>query len=157
VNLRTIEVARAAWGTALVVAPRAVLASLVHVRIDRPSLVVTRVLGARQVGQAVLSGVSPSPEVLAMGVWVDAAHSVTALVLVAADRDRARAGLADAVVAASWAYFGHRDLRTARATAPDHDRRRDRAARWALGWLPGGAPLLRLAASTRQQAPPQVS
>lgn len=55
-------------------------------------------------------GVRPSPAVLAMGVCVDAVHSVTALALAGADRDRGRPGLLDAAVAASWAIAGYCDL-----------------------------------------------
>lgn len=51
----------------------------------------SRVLGARQITQAVLSGVRPSPEVLAMGVWIDLAHAASVLGLAAADRDIRRA------------------------------------------------------------------
>lgn len=44
----------------------------------RASLIVARILGARRLTQAALSDVGPSPEVLAMGVWVDCAHATLA-------------------------------------------------------------------------------
>jgi len=119
-------------------------------RVDTRSVVVTRVLGARQVTQGVLSGLRPSPEVLAVGVWVDAAHSATALGLAVAAPDRAVAGVADAVVAAGWSWLGLRDLRRAVATPPAHDRRRDALARGVLRAAPGGGRLLRLADRARR-------
>lgn len=145
---RRIELARLGWGVLLLAAPIRVLGATGG-RVDTRSVIVTRVLGARQVTQGVLSGLRPSPEVVAMGVWVDAAHSATALGLAVADPDRAVAGVADAVVAAGWSWLGLRDLRRAVATPPVHDRVRDAAARAVLRAAPGGGQLLRLADRTR--------
>lgn len=150
-TLRPIELLRATWGAALLLAPRFMLERVNHVQVDTKSLVVARILGARQLTQAVLSGVSPSPEVLAMGVWVDAVHSATALALAGIDHDRARAGLTDAAVAGVWGGLGYRDLRTGSVPSPVHERRRDQLARWALGWLPGGTPLLAAARQARHR------
>lgn len=138
---RRIELARLGWGVLLLAAPIQVLGAT-GARVDTRSVVVTRVLGARQVTQGVLSGLRPSPEVLAMGVWVDGVHSVTALGLAAADPDRAVAGVADTVVAAGWSWLGLRDLRRAVATPPAHDRRRDALTRAVLRAAPGGGRLL---------------
>jgi hypothetical protein len=150
--IRKIEILRAAWGAALLIAPRRVLTDIHHVTVDRKSLVIARILGVRHLSQAALSGVSPSPEVLAMGVWVDLAHAGTALGLAGADRSRARAGLTDTAIAATFAGLGYRDLTTANspATPPGHDRRRDTLARRVLRFVPGG-PLLLRAATTREE------
>ncbi len=142
---RRVELGRAGWGLALLVAPRPVLTRVHHVRVDRAALVVARILGARQLAQALLSGVRPGPEVLAMGVWVDGAHAATAVALAAADRSRARAALTDAAVATAWALAGARDLRRGPVPPPAHDRRRDALARQVLRLVPGGTPLLRQA------------
>ncbi|MGI8679077.1 MAG: hypothetical protein ACR2LX_10390 [Jatrophihabitans sp.] len=150
-QLRRIELARAGWGGALLFAPRAVLERVHHVKVDTTSVLVARVLGARHLTQAALSGINPSPEVLAMGVWVDAAHASTAVALAVVDRSRARAGLTDTGVAGLWALAGYRDLHTARATPPDHDRRRDALARRVLALAPGGSALARIAARDRQR------
>ncbi|MEO6882003.1 MAG: hypothetical protein ABI181_13800 [Mycobacteriaceae bacterium] len=147
-TLRWIEVGRGAWGAALLLAPRRALRAT-HATLDTTSVNVTRVLGARQLAQAALSGVNPSPEVLATGVWVDAAHSATAIALAVTDHRRARAGLVDAAVAAVWAGIGARDLSHAEPTAPGHDRIRDRLARLVLPRLPGGSALLRRARRRR--------
>lgn len=147
---RRIELVRACWGSALLIAPRQVMTTVHHVRIDTKSLAVARILGARQLTQAVLSGWRPSPEVLAMGVWVDAVHAMTALGLAVLDRSRARAGLTDTAIAGLWAIFGYRDLASAPPTPPAHQRRRDQLARIVLGAVPVGAPLLRRVAERRQ-------
>ena len=155
--IRKIEILRAAWGVALLIAPRRVLTDIHHVTVDRKSLVIARILGVRHLTQAFLSGLSPSPEVLAMGVWVDLAHAGTALGLAGADRSRARAGLTDAGIAATFAGLGYRDLTTSHTTPaatspatfhrtpPGHDRRRDILARVVLRIVPGGSFLLRAA------------
>lgn len=147
--LRWIEIGRGAWGAGLLLAPRRALRAT-HATLDPTSVNVTRILGARQLVQAALSGVNPSPEVLATGVWVDAAHSATAVALALTDHRRARAGLIDATVAAVWASIGARDLAHAKATAPSHDRVRDRLARTVLSRLPGGSALLEQARERRR-------
>lgn len=139
-NVRLIEIVRGTWGLALLVAPRPVLERVHHVRVDRRSTVVARILGARHLTQAALSGVDPAPAVLAVGIWVDVLHAATAVTLGVVDSERRRAGFTDAVVAASWAGFGIRDLRSA-AAAPDRPQsRRDSVARAVLALLPGGRP-----------------
>lgn len=148
---RKIELLRAGWGAALLVAPRQVMTNVHHVRVDRKSVVIARILGARQLTQATLSGFRPSPEVLAMGVWVDAVHAMTALGLAMLDRSRARAGLTDTAIAGLWAGAGYRDLASAGPTPLAHQRRRDQLARIVLGAVPGGSPLLRRVAADRRR------
>jgi hypothetical protein len=72
---RRIETVRGGWGLALLISPDAVLGTVHGLRVDRKSRVVARILGARHLVQAVSSGVRPSAEVLAMGVWVDWVHA----------------------------------------------------------------------------------
>lgn len=122
----------------MLLAPRAVLARARAVRIDRRAVVITRILGARQVVQASLSGIKPTPEILAAGVWVDAVHSLTALALAVADHRRVRVGVVDAVVAALWAALGAYDLRRGNVAPDDHAHVRNRLARTVIGALPGG-------------------
>jgi hypothetical protein len=110
-TIRYLEFVRAGWGALLLTAPRAVLTAVRAVHVDRKALAVTRILGARQLVQASLSGVNPTPEILAAGVWVDAVHSLTAFGLAAADRRRVRVGVIDGMVAAVWAGLGWHHLR----------------------------------------------
>ncbi|APE15844.1 hypothetical protein BOH72_12065 [Mycobacterium sp. WY10] len=139
---RWIELSRAGWGFALLVAPRPVMEHVHRVEVDSKSVVVARILGARHLTQALLSGWRPSPEVLAMGVWVDAVHAMTALGLAVVDRARARAGLTDVAAAIVWAGAGYHDLSQRSATPPSHQRVRDRLARIVLNVVPGGDSLL---------------
>ncbi len=161
-NVRRIELLRAGWGAVLLVAPGAVLHLVRAVRIDRKALVITRILGARQLFQALVSGIGPSPEMLAAGVWVDTVHSMTAFGLAVIDRRRVRVGVADGIVAALWAGLGLHHLYTGKAqnTAA---RGRDRLARAVVGALPGGrrlmnqADVLRAAAPNISQGPNSIS
>jgi hypothetical protein len=149
-KIRPIELIRAGWGAVLLAAPGDVLEHIHGVRVDRKALVVTRILGARHLTQALLSGVDPGPEVLAAGVWVDTVHSATALGLAGVDRRRARGGVTDAVVAASWAAMGWRHLRAGKART-DGVRGRDRLARAVVGALPGGRGLMARAQAVRDE------
>ena len=147
-KIRAIELIRAGWGVVLLAAPNDVLDHIHGVQVDRKALVVTRILGARHLSQALLSGLNPGPEVLAAGVWVDTVHSATALSLAMIDRRRARGGVTDAVVAASWAGLGWRHLRAGKART-DGVRGRDRLARTVMGALPGGHGLMARAQAVR--------
>jgi len=149
-KIRAIELIRAGWGGVLLAAPAEVLGHIHGVRVDRRAVIVTRILSARHLVQALLSGVDPGPEVLAAGVWVDTVHSATALGLAVVDRRRARGGVTDALVAASWAALGWRHLRTGKART-DGVRGRDRLARAVVGALPGGRGLMARAQAVRAQ------
>ena len=150
-HVRAIEVVRGAWGLVLMAWPRLVLRRIRVVTDDSRALAVTRTLGARHLVQAALSGIDPSPEVLAAGVWVDRVHAVTALVLATLDGRRSRGAVVDAGVAAVWAVIGRHDLSTGNSPSRDHDRHRDRLATLLLPHLPGGPSLLRAAHAARHR------
>lgn len=141
-NIRRIELMRAVWGLALVIAPDAVLTRVHGLRVDGKTRVVARVLDARQLLQTLLSGINPSPEKLAAGVWVDSVHALTAFGLAAVDRARVRAGMVDGVVALSWAGLCARDLRVGNAPRTGAVRGLDQLARTVVGALPGGRGLM---------------
>jgi hypothetical protein len=138
-RVRRIEVLRAVWGGAMLFAPGPVLRRIHGVRVDGPSLAVARVLGARHLAQATLSGLEPTAAVLALGVWVDSVHAASAVGLAVVDKSRVRAGLTDAVVAGAWASFGYRDLHGGAFSAPSREQTRSALARRVLGWVPGGS------------------
>ncbi len=135
---RAIEVFRGAWGAALLISPAVILEQFLRARADSRSIAVARVLGARHLAQAALSGIRPTPAVLAMGVWVDVAHASTALMLACADPARARAATTDAAVAAGWAAAGFRELTHAERPLRAGGKWRDRHARSVLRHLPAG-------------------
>jgi hypothetical protein len=141
VALRQIELGRAAWGTALTVAPQHMLRRTGGDPSDPTAVLVMRTLGARQATQAVLSGLSPTSSVLALGVWVDTAHALSAVGFAAMRRRYARPALTDALVAAAWAAAGLRDLRA--GNRGEDDGLRSRLSRRVLGVVPGGRLLLR--------------
>ena len=133
-----MEVVRGLWGAVLLIDPDRVLGSVHGLRIDAKSRAVARILGGRHLVQALLSGYRPSAEVLAMGVWVDTVHSLTAAGLATLDRTRSQAGAVDAVVAASWAGIGLRDLQRGHPTPRRERTTRDRLALLVLRRAPGG-------------------
>lgn len=151
-SFRYIELVRAGWGAALLLAPGTVLSRVHGVQVDRKSLVISRILGARHLVQASLSGPSPTPEILAAGVWVDTVHSMTAVGLAVADGSRVRVGVVDAVVAGLWAVLGAYDLRTGKVPPSDQARVRNRLARGVIGALPGGRLVMDQAQQARQRA-----
>lgn len=151
-TVRRIEVVRGTWGLVMLAGPTPLLRSISID--DDPAMIWTgRVLGARHLTQAVLSGARPSPEGLAMGVWVDAVHALCALGLAASSRRRAAAGIFDAVAATGWAVAGYRDLVNPRAALPTHTGRRDAMARTVLRALPGGARLADRVEQDRERLP----
>lgn len=105
------ELARAAWGLCLFLRPADTLRLLGDARPDRRARVTVRLLGARHAAQAVLSGPSPGPGLVALGGWTDAVHAASALALAALDLRRRRLALLDATVAGTWSLLGRRDLR----------------------------------------------
>lgn len=86
-------------------------------RLDRRACLVARVLGARYLAQALVSGAAPTGAVLALGAEVDAAHAASMIMLGLLDRPRRREALASALVAGSFAVAGMRAARDA-ATVP---------------------------------------
>ena len=113
-----LTLARAANGAALLAVPGGVLRATVRGRVDRPARVVTRILGARHLVQARLTGLRPGPAALWIGTAVDAAHAATALGLAAVDADRRRAAIGNALSALAFAAAGAALAR--RAPAADH-------------------------------------
>jgi hypothetical protein len=101
-----LPVARGAYGALLLCAPDAAIGLCG----PRPASVsarnVARLLGVRHLIQAALTARMPDAMVLAVGSGVDVAHAVSMLALAAASRPLRRAGLADGLVAVSFAVAG---------------------------------------------------
>ncbi len=129
------ELASAAWGLCLLLRPAYTLRLLGDARPDRRARVTVRLLGARHAAQAVLSGPSPGPGLLALGAWTDAVHAASALVLAALDLRRRRLALLDATVAGTWSLLGRRALRrTPTSLSPGW---REEVAETVVRYLPG--------------------
>ncbi len=97
---------RAAWGAALVIAPDAVLRRLPHQQIDRPTLACARVLGVRELAQAVVVGQRPRRGWILAGATVDATHAATMLAVALLLPDRRKLALANAATASAFAAAG---------------------------------------------------
>lgn len=101
-----LGVVRGGWGILALSLPDLVAGRVLHVPPDRRTRAVIRVLGARHCTQAVLSGGTPTPRVLAVGAGVDAVHGLTMLVLAVLDRPHRRLALTSAALAAAFAAAG---------------------------------------------------
>lgn len=141
-----LEVVRGGYGALQLVAPALLADRLFSPPLDARARAVARVLGARQLGQAVASGGSPGYPVLALGVEVDLLHSASMVMLGIVDRRRRKMALCDALIAASFALAG---ALAARRGTPDQqpasasrlDLLRQRcAARLARVFVPGYPP-----------------
>jgi hypothetical protein len=110
--VRTAALVRGGWGVALLAAPAVIMAALGHpgAGAGRP---VARLLGARQLAQAVVTAAVPSPGVVTGGAVVDALHGLTGAGLAVVAPGWRRVALTDAAVAAVLAglggYLGRRD------------------------------------------------
>ncbi len=101
-----LELIRGGYGALQLALPGLVADRLLAHRFDPRGRRVARVLGARQLVQALGSGRRPSYPVLAVGVEVDLLHAASMLGLGLVDRRRRRVALADAVIAGSFALAG---------------------------------------------------
>ena len=109
---------RGVYGALQLAAPALVSDRLLGRPLDTRERVIARILGARQLAQAMASGRQPGYPVLALGVEVDLLHAVSMLGLGAADRSRRRTAFTDTLIAASFAAAGTLAARTASAERP---------------------------------------
>ena len=84
---RAALAARAGWGLACLLAPVSVGRALGLRADDRRAHLLLRLLGARDLGQAVLAGAAPPPALLRLGADVDALHALSMYALAAVSRD----------------------------------------------------------------------
>ncbi|MGH2843638.1 MAG: hypothetical protein ACRDKL_08650 [Solirubrobacteraceae bacterium] len=97
---------RAAWGSALLLSPNAVLRSLPHDRIDRRTLMFVRVLGSRHLMQVAIDSRHGSRGSILAGAAIDAIHASTMLTLARLAPDRRRLALTNAATAAMFTLAG---------------------------------------------------
>lgn len=96
---------RGGYGALQLASTTLVSRRLLHGRLDSRGQRVARVLGARQLVQALASGPVPSYPVLAVGVEVDLLHAASMLALTVTGRRR-RAALTNALIAGAFAAAG---------------------------------------------------
>ena len=97
-----LTVVRVTWGVALLVAPATVTARVHHAPAGFRTDVVARVLGARHIGQALVTVLRPTRAVRRGGVAVDVAHAASMVALAAVSPAHRRAGLTDAAIGAAF-------------------------------------------------------
>ena len=101
-----LTVVRAGYGAALLLASGRMIRLVSGRPADRRTRRVVRLLGARHVAQAVVTGVRPGPLPIALGAEVDVVHAASMLGVAAIARSQRRSGVVDAAVAAAFAVAG---------------------------------------------------
>lgn len=102
---------RLLYGSALLLAPDALLGGLPEARIDSRALRFARILGARQIVQAVVADRWPSRGWILVGAAVDGAHAASMTTLALLDRRRRGLASANALGATAFMLAGLLDSR----------------------------------------------
>lgn len=105
-NLSALRFVRAGVGVVDLVFPNTVVRWLGGGQPSDQGRRVIRVLGARQIAQALLSGRTSTEAALLLGAAVDVAHAATMILMGAFERRYRLAALCDAVIAISFAAAG---------------------------------------------------
>lgn len=103
---RALQLSRAVYGTALVLAPGRTIRLATGRVPSRRTCRVAQLLGARHLVQTALTAIAPRPAVFAAGGQVDTIHAASMVLLAATDRSGRRAALADALTEAAFAAAG---------------------------------------------------
>ncbi len=108
-----VSAPRALWGALLVLEPARVLQTVSHQRADRGAVLFARVLGARHIAQAAVSGSrrGSSRRWVVAGAALDATHASTMLALALLAPDRRRLALINVATATAFALAGVREAR----------------------------------------------
>lgn len=117
---RLIATARAGYGAALLWSPGTLTQAAAGHAAGPVARETARMLGARQLLQAAITGGYPTPRALWLGAATDAAHATSMAALAVTDRGWRRAALIDALAAATFAAAG---LRTAQTVGRDTSQR----------------------------------
>ncbi len=105
-TLGVLSPVRAAVGVARVAFPDTVVPGLADGSLSVPGRRVVRVLGARQIIQALLTGRAATPAVLWLGAEADVAHAASMIGLAIVERRYRRDALGDAAIAVAFAVAG---------------------------------------------------
>lgn len=129
-RLRALSPVRAVVGIARLAFPHTLIPGLAAGPLSDRGQRVLRVLGARQVAQAVITGRTPTRAVLLLGAEVDVAHAASMIGLAVFERRYRRAALGDAAIAAAFAVAGA----VAARTRPSQPTGTSGLARWGDQW-----------------------
>jgi hypothetical protein len=119
-----LQLIRASYGMALVMAPGLVIYLATGRFPGRRGRRVAQLLGARHLIQAAVTAFVPVPDVFALGAAVDAVHAGSMVVLGGADPAARHAALTDALAETVFAAMGRPD-KAARPSAPVEPPERD--------------------------------
>ena len=106
VGARTLQLLRAAYGTALILAPSPTIHLATGRVPSRRTCQVAKLLGARHLTQTASTAIAPRSAVFAAGGQVDTLHAASMLLLAVTDGSGRRAALADALTEAAFAAAG---------------------------------------------------
>ncbi len=128
---------RSGLGLAQLLVPAVAAGVVAGQRPDPRGRRVVRVLGARQLAQALTTGFQPTTAVLALGAEVDAAHGLSMAALGLFDRRLRRLAWADGLLAAGFMTAGVVAARAAQGRVAPGGLAgwRDRCARRVAHWL----------------------
>ena len=101
-----LVLAEGCWGALLLIAPGRLLGALAGGRIDARVSAIARVLGAREVVQALATGRRPTRRRLHAGALVDGAHAASMVALAASGVGPRRLTLTSAATATAFAAAG---------------------------------------------------
>jgi hypothetical protein len=107
-----LQLIRASYGVALVMAPGLVIYLATGRFPGRRGRRVAQLLGARHLAQAAITALIPAPGVFALGAAVDAVHAGSMVILGAADPVARHAALTDALAETVFAAMGRPDTAT---------------------------------------------
>lgn len=118
--MKRLTLARVAIGVAYLLVPGQLLGWLAPADVDPRVRTVLRLLGVRQLAQALLCARDRTATVARWAAGADAAHASSMLALALLDRRRRRAASIDACIAATLAVAGFTDARALQAASSDH-------------------------------------
>lgn len=121
VGMRLLTTARASWGTALLLSPSSVICAATNASADGPTRTVARILGARQLVEAALTGRRHYQGAILVGAAVDATHAATFAAVALIRPDRRRLALTNVATATAFAVAGLLESRWARADAQNRN------------------------------------
>lgn len=103
---RALQLARASYGIALVLAPGVMIYLATGRFPSRRARRVAQVLGARHLVQAAVTALVPVPDVFTLGAEADAAHAASMILLTPAGGAAGRAAALDTLAEAAFAAAG---------------------------------------------------
>jgi hypothetical protein len=118
--MRVLTAVRSALALTYLTAPRWIPRLVIGVGLDRRASTLVRILGLRQLIEAVVAAGIPSPLTLKISGVVDALHAGSMLALAAADDRRRKIALADAALAGSLCAAAWAQARRLRKTTNSH-------------------------------------